>query len=76
MLRERSKFTSSHRNWTPPKRKIVELRAATCLAGLLRDQGRRRQAHVLLAPSYNWFTEGLDTPVLQKASVVLKQLAG
>lgn len=55
--------------------RLWELRAATCLARLWRDQGRRKQADDLLAPIYSWFTEGLDTPVLREARVVLEQLA-
>jgi predicted ATPase len=55
--------------------KFWELRAATRLARLWRDQGKREQARDLLAPIYNWFTEGLDTPVLKEAKVLLDQLA-
>jgi predicted ATPase len=55
--------------------KFWELRAATSLARLWRDQGKRRQAHDLLAPVYGWFTEGLDTPVLQEAKALLDELA-
>jgi predicted ATPase len=36
-----------------------ELRAATSLARLWREQGRRGEARELLAPLYGWFTEGL-----------------
>jgi hypothetical protein len=35
------------------------LRASTSLARLWRDQGKRAEAHDLLAPIYGWFTEGL-----------------
>jgi predicted ATPase len=52
-----------------------ELRAAISLARLWRDQGRRTGARDLLAPIYGWFTEGLDTPVLQDAKALLDQLA-
>ena len=52
-----------------------ELRAATTLARLWRDQGRRREAGDLLAPVYGWFTEGFDTPVLQAAKDLLDELA-
>jgi predicted ATPase len=55
--------------------KFWELRAATNLARLWRDQGKRTQAHDLLAPVYGWFTEGFDTPVLQDAKALLDQLA-
>jgi predicted ATPase len=52
-----------------------ELRAATSLARLWRDQNRRAEAHDLLAPIYGWFTEGFDTPVLQDAKALLDELA-
>jgi len=54
--------------------KLFELRAATSLARLWRDQGKRIEARALLAPVYGWFTEGLDTPVLQDAKALLDQL--
>ena len=53
-----------------------ELRAAVSLAGLLRDQGCQREAHDLLAPVYSWFTEGLETPDLREAKVLLDELGG
>ena len=43
--------------------KFWELRAALDLARLWRDQGKAQQARDLLAPVYDWFTEGFDTPV-------------
>jgi hypothetical protein len=55
--------------------KLWELRAATSLARLWRDQGKRSQAHALLAPVYGWFTEGFGTPVLQEAKALLGGLA-
>jgi predicted ATPase len=55
--------------------RLWELRAATSLARLLRDQGRRTEARDLLAPIYGWFTEGFDTSVLQNAKALLDQLA-
>ncbi|WP_342725606.1 BTAD domain-containing putative transcriptional regulator [Bradyrhizobium sp. B097] len=54
--------------------KLWELRAATCLARLWRDQGSRGQARDLLAPVYNWFTEGLDTAVLREARALLAEI--
>ena len=44
------------------------------LGRLRRDQGRRAEARDLLAPIYNWFTEGLDTPVLKEAKALLDEL--
>jgi predicted ATPase len=52
-----------------------KLRAATSLARLWRDQGKRRQAHDLLAPIYGWFTEGFDTLDLKQAKALLDELA-
>jgi hypothetical protein len=42
--------------------KFLEIRAATTLARLWRNQGKFIQARDLLVPIYGWFTEG-DTPV-------------
>ena len=44
---------------------------ATSLARLWREQGKRTEARELLAPIYNWFTEGFDAPVLQDARALL-----
>ncbi len=54
--------------------KSWELRAATSLARLLARQGRREEAHALLAPVYGWFTEGFDTPDLKEARALLDEL--
>ena len=54
--------------------RMFELRAATSLARLWRDQGRHVDAHNLLAPVYDWFTEGLDTVDLKDAKTLLTQL--
>ena len=51
--------------------KSLELRAATSLARLWQQQGKRREAHDLLAPIYGWFTEGFDTADLQEARALL-----
>jgi predicted ATPase len=58
------------------KAKVWQLRAATSLALLWQHQGKREQARELLAPIYSWFTEGTDTPILEAASTVLRELAG
>jgi predicted ATPase len=54
--------------------KSLELRAATSLARLWRDQGKRAQAHDLLAPIYGWFTEGFETQDLKDAKALLGEL--
>jgi class 3 adenylate cyclase/predicted ATPase len=55
--------------------KSLELRAATSLARLWRDQGKRAEAHDLLAPVYGWFTESFDTADLKDAKALLHELA-
>jgi len=55
--------------------KSLELRAATSLARLWGEQGRRGEARDLLAPVYGWFTEGFDTADLKEAKALLEQLA-
>ena len=54
--------------------KSWELRAATSLARLWRDQGKRDEARDLLAPIYGWFTEGFDTLDLKEAKALLDEL--
>ncbi|WP_445222544.1 AAA family ATPase [Bradyrhizobium sp. Pa8] len=55
--------------------RAIELRSATSLARLWRDQGLGRKAHDLLAPIYTWFTEGFDTPDLKMAKALLESCA-
>ena len=52
-----------------------ELRAATSLARLWRDQGKRTEARDLLAPIYRCFTEGFETRDLKEAAALLAELA-
>ena len=54
--------------------KSLELRAATSLARLWSEQGKRAQARDLLAPVYGWFTEGFDTADLKEARALLDEL--
>jgi predicted ATPase len=54
--------------------KSCELRAATSLARLWGEQGRRAAARDLLAPVYSWFTEGFDTVDLKEARGLLDEL--
>jgi predicted ATPase len=55
--------------------KSWELRAATSMARLWRDQGRPNAARDLLAPVYGWFTEGFDTVDLKHTKALLDALA-
>ena len=52
-----------------------ELRAATSLARLWREQRRQSEARELLAPVYDSFTEGFDTADLKDAKALLDELA-
>jgi predicted ATPase len=55
--------------------KSFELRTATSLAKLWQQQGKYQEAHDLLAPVYNWFTEGFDTADLKDAKALLDALS-
>jgi predicted ATPase len=55
--------------------KSLELRAATSLSRLWRNQGKKSEARQLLTELYSWFTEGFDTTDLKKAKVVLDELS-
>ena len=44
------------------------------LSRLWQRQGKRAEAHALLAPVYGCFTEGFDTPDLQQVKALLTEL--
>ena len=52
-----------------------ELRIATNLAHLWQKQGKQDEARALLAPVYDWFTEGFETLDLKDAKALLDELA-
>lgn len=52
----------------------LELRTAMSLARLWRIQGKHEEAHDLLNPIYDWFTEGFDTSDLKNVKVLLEEL--
>ena len=52
----------------------LELRAAMSLSRLRHQQGKRGEAHDLLADVYAWFTEGFDTADLRDAKALLEEL--
>ena len=43
------------------------------LSRLWQQQGKKSEAHSLLAEIYGWFTEGFDTKDLQEAKVLLEE---
>ena len=55
--------------------KSWELRASMRLARLRAEQGKRKDARDLLAPIYDWFTEGFDTADLKDAKALLNELS-
>jgi tetratricopeptide (TPR) repeat protein len=55
--------------------KSPQLRATASLARLLRDTGRREEAHAMLVEIHGWFTEGFDTADLREAKALLDELA-
>jgi predicted ATPase len=52
----------------------LELRAALSLARVWQRKGKRVAAYRLLAPVYDWFTEGFDTADLQDVRLLLDEL--
>jgi predicted ATPase len=52
--------------------KSLELRASISLSRLWQQQGKSDEARKLLAPVFNWFTEGFDTADLQEAKSLLE----
>jgi predicted ATPase len=54
--------------------KSWELRAATSLARLRQQRGKKDEARQMLAEVYGWFTEGFDTKDLQEAKALLEEL--
>lgn len=56
--------------------RLWELRAATSLARLRCQQDRHAKAHDILAPVYDWFTEGFAMPDLKNAKALLDSIGG
>lgn len=54
--------------------KSLELRAAMSLARSFLQQGNQRLARQILAPTYDWFTEGFGTPALREAKELLDEI--
>jgi predicted ATPase len=55
--------------------KSLELRAAVSLARFWQERGKRGEARDILAPVFEWFTEGFGTPDLIEAKKVLAQVS-
>ena len=53
----------------------LELRAATNPARLWHTQGTKDESRSLVAPIYDWFTEGFDTQDLLDAKSLLEELS-
>jgi predicted ATPase len=81
MLQQQGKLDAAEENylasldWARKQQaKSWELRTSTSLARLWQSQGKRKEAHDLLAPVYDWFTEGFDTRDLVDAKQLLGEL--
>ena len=81
MLQRQGKFTAAEENYLASldvareqQAKSWELRTSTSLARLWHSQDKRKEAHDLLAPVYNWFTEGFDTKDLIEAKELIEEL--
>jgi predicted ATPase len=55
--------------------KSLELRAAVSLARLWQDRGKHGRARDILAPVFEWFTEGFDTADLNDAKLLIESLS-
>jgi hypothetical protein len=55
--------------------KSLELRAVMSLSRLRWQQGKKDEAHSMLAEIYDWFTEGFDTVDLKEAKALLEELS-
>ena len=82
MLQQQGKLAAAEENYLASldvgreqQAKSWELRTSTSLARLWQTQGKHKEAYDLLAPVYNWFTEGFDTKDLIEAKVLLDELA-
>ncbi len=82
MLQQQGKLAAAEENFLASldvgreqQAKSWELRTSTSLARLWQSQGKRKEALDLLAPVYNWFTEGFDTKDLIEAKALLEELA-
>jgi predicted ATPase len=51
------------------------LNLLSALARLRQRQDKRVEARELLAPVYDWFTEGFDTQDLKDAKALIEELA-
>jgi predicted ATPase len=70
-----SDFEESLRIARRQQARDYELRAATSLARLWGEEGKRTEARDLLAPVYGWFTDGFDRLDLKQAKTLLDELA-
>lgn len=53
--------------------RMLQLRAATCLARFWCSRGKRKEAADLLTPIYGWFDPGSETPDLNEAALLLRE---
>jgi predicted ATPase len=61
--------------WQNARAKFWELRAAVSRARFWCDRGMRSEAHALVAPLYEWFSEGFETLDLKETKALLDEMA-
>ena len=72
--RRRDRFSGGDCLRSAPAGEIVRAARGHCACALLASAGRRPDARAVLAPVYDWFTEGHTTADLAAARTVLDRL--
>ena len=70
-----SKREGTRRQWCRSRRQVAGTPFSSEHGAALARQGKVQQARELLAPVYEWFTEGFDTRDLKEAKALLEELA-
>ena len=73
--RSRSVFSQGHRDCPQAASEVAGAAGGDEPGRLWQQQGKKTEAHQLLAEIYSWFTEGFDTKDLQEAKALLDELA-
>ena len=69
-------LSQSHRDCPQPAGEVAGVTGGDELGRLWQQQGKKDEAHKMLAEIYVWFTEGFDTKDLQEAKALLEELEG
>ena len=72
---KRSVFSEGHRDCSQAAGEVAGAAGGNEPRRLWQQQGKKAEAHQLLAEIYGWFTEGFDTKDLQEAKALLEELS-